>query len=438
MQERFEKNIEQKLNEFNIEPSPQIWQEVETALHEKRKRRVVAWWWTGLCGLVLLGGGIFIATNQLNKSDNQITKENEVHKPVQQQVLQENNSLQNKELKDEVINEESTVIHQSIIQKEKTNTVVVTKSINNNKAEKDKSTDVFIIDLKIGLKENKNITTIEADKNIVVEKENVQSSVTGTKGISDSTEIVVTNADSAVKKDSAIAKTKTDSSNNTTKKEEKKKKHQWLLTAGGGLSYVNGNGFLTGGNSYGSLLYNNAPQVGSGARTPSTVSLPQPGYFLLLGATYEQTFNKRWKGYAGLQYRYINNKQVADSSYTTVTNYSHWLQLPVSIGYTFNPSSKNKFQFLLGGSVAWAFAEKWLVTDQLTGSYYYNSSLNNHFIFNIHTGLQYNVENKWMIAFMLEQSLTPIHNQISNKYYWQQLSLQASIPFSLFNKQKTK
>jgi len=66
MQGKFEKNIEQQLSNFSLEPSPQIWQDVENVLHPHKKDRGLIWWWIPLLGLLLLGGGwwLFHSINQ--------------------------------------------------------------------------------------------------------------------------------------------------------------------------------------------------------------------------------------------------------------------------------------------------------------------------------------------------------------------------------------
>ncbi|MDE3144644.1 MAG: hypothetical protein KGL19_10850, partial [Bacteroidota bacterium] len=152
-----------------------------------------------------------------------------------------------------------------------------------------------------------------------------------------------------------------------------------------------------------------------------------------------------------LQYRYLQNKQSVgiDSTltggiiYFTVgnnsvkTNYAHWLQVPVTLNYSLNPSAKNKFQLIFGGSLAWAFAEKWMVTDanNFAHPYFYNSSVNRHVFINLSTGIGYNYNNKFRISLLAEQSLSSIHKLSTNKYYWQQLSLQINKPIQFSSRQ---
>ncbi len=56
----FEKEMQERMQDFRISPGPQVWKQVEAALpEEKRKRRFAFWWWLPL-GL-MVGGGIWYA-----------------------------------------------------------------------------------------------------------------------------------------------------------------------------------------------------------------------------------------------------------------------------------------------------------------------------------------------------------------------------------------
>jgi hypothetical protein len=56
----FEKEMQERMQDFRISPGPQVWKQVEAAMpEEKRKRRFAFWWWLPL-GL-LVGGGIWYA-----------------------------------------------------------------------------------------------------------------------------------------------------------------------------------------------------------------------------------------------------------------------------------------------------------------------------------------------------------------------------------------
>src|SRR6478609_6876354 len=56
MQDGFEKEIQRRMQDFNLEPSQQVWNEIDTALSEKKRRRFIIWWW--LLPLMLAGVSI--------------------------------------------------------------------------------------------------------------------------------------------------------------------------------------------------------------------------------------------------------------------------------------------------------------------------------------------------------------------------------------------
>lgn len=249
---------------------------------------------------------------------------------------------------------------------------------------------------------------------------------------------------------------KTDSSfNNVIAKQDipqkkKRKKQSWFISIGGGSLHVNHSNLfqVASANQYSSIP---GGQPGS-SNPPAAVTSPSLGLNLYTRIGYQYQFGKRWLLKTGLQYSYFQNKQQVGTdslasngiSYfkagdlSNKINYAHWLQLPIAIGFTFNPSLKNKFQFFLGGSLAWSFKEKWLVTDasNLSHPYYYNTSLNNHAIINLNAGIGYNFGNHFQISLLAEQSLTPIHRIKAEKKYWRRFSLQIEKPL-IFHKKKS-
>ena len=76
MQEGFEKKIQERMQDFSLEPSPQVWAELESALRENKRRRFAIWWW--LMPLMLGVGGAFWYYNKtvdVNKPHTEITND---------------------------------------------------------------------------------------------------------------------------------------------------------------------------------------------------------------------------------------------------------------------------------------------------------------------------------------------------------------------------
>lgn len=444
MQGKFEENINQQLSNFSLEPSPQIWLDVETALHPHQKHRGIIWWWMPLLGLLLAGGGwwFYHSTNE--------TKNN-IHSSISQNKNAINDNLIDNEKK-QVENIPSNIQSQkNKIKKEAKENINSSLTIQSIK----------IIDRKNTIPKPENNVAVEDQQNkktttIIKNGENI-SDKNKEKYANNITVIVQKNIDSIISTNEkhTTTKDKNDSaiisliSKNKIQIPNKNKTNHWLIAFGiGGLQVNRLNSF-----SVNQLAY-------SSATVPANIyplaTEAKNGVNFFAGIVYEKNINKRWCFNTGLQYRYLQNKQSVglDSTVTggiiyytavnttTKTNYAHWLQVPVVLSYSINPSAKNKFQLILGGSFAWAFAEKWLVTDpnNFAHPYFYNASINNHVFVNLSAGIGYNYNDKFRILLLAEQSLSPIHKQSTNKFYWQQLSLQISKPiqFSSRKNKKTK
>src|SRR5687767_10293687 len=68
----FEKQVQQKLDELQLRPSPAVWTDVEKQIRkEKKRRRVIVFWW--LLPLLLTGAGAIYYYSQVNSSDSTIS-----------------------------------------------------------------------------------------------------------------------------------------------------------------------------------------------------------------------------------------------------------------------------------------------------------------------------------------------------------------------------
>ena len=75
MQEGFEKNIQQRMQDFNLEPSPMVWTEIDASLNDKKRRRFAAWWWLLPPAAAMLAAFI-ILTYKTTKNSNSSLSEN--------------------------------------------------------------------------------------------------------------------------------------------------------------------------------------------------------------------------------------------------------------------------------------------------------------------------------------------------------------------------
>ncbi|OIR05424.1 hypothetical protein GALL_124750 [mine drainage metagenome] len=446
MQGKFENDIEQQLSNFSLEPSPQIWKDVEAALHPRQKRRGIFWWWVLPLGLLLAGGGwwFYYSNNETKININSTTIQNK--KEINDDLIDDK--------KKQVENIPSTVQPQ----KNKTDNAVIKTAGNNlivrsikNSNSKD---DILQNKKEIAdeVQQNKTTTTFskKEENNSDKNKANPADSLT-TIGQKNVDSIISTNEKHTTTKDKNDSAITTSSSKNNIPKTEKNKNNHWLINFGGGSLHANQiNLFPATAASYSNV---GSANPGGISNAGNQILEASTGFHFFGGIVYENNISKRWDFNTGLQYRYLQNKQSVgiDSTLTggiiyftaannsVKTNYAHWLQVPVMLNYNLNPSAKNKFQLIFGGSLAWAFAEKWLVTDpnNFVHPYFYNTSINNHLFINLNAGIGYNYNNRFRISLLTEQSVSPIHKQSTKKFYWQQLSLQINKPIQ-FTSRKNK
>jgi hypothetical protein len=456
----FEKNIKNKLSDFNIEPSAQVWLDVEDALLQRRKRRIATWWWVTLPALLfLIGGGIWWMSNNnketipsskttfslhqknINPGVPKLKIDSSIAENTGSPSLTKVKHIKSNKENIAVISKETMANNQQLSGHQLYNE---DHQVNGNK----RVNAMGGVPVAPNIKENSSDSLISVVPSVKdkttnlaeVKTDNITSSSSDDKNASSSNKSVLV---AGKQKDSlfpnSIAAIKNDF--------KQKNRHQWLITAVGGFITVKEGASFFASNQN---AYSPAPPstgVSSGGSSGSS-SIPQPGngYSFGAGVQYSQHIHRKWEASAGVQYHYLQNRQnvgldsvVTNSAITyfssiqsirSKTNYAHWIQLPVSLDYTFNPSFRYQLQLSVGGSVAWAFSEQWLVTDK-TNTYYsfqYNSSLNNRFIANVHIGIGLNCNDRFRVFLLDEQSITPIHKNTTQKFYWQQFSLQISKP----------
>jgi hypothetical protein len=462
---KFENDIEQRLGGFSIAPSAHVWEGVEASLHEKKKRRFAIWWWIPMAGILLLGAGWWLLDSGNNNGQQKELAETTAGSKKQTVTAKEDgkkaiavtaNSIE--ETTNKEIDTKENLTPQDLAKKQSSlmNGKETFRTVAQKKAIIKKVAPTANTIGNVSTAEENKTENVETSKTVIAAT-NQKEAVHGTTA----SKSIQASVDSLVKKDSTpiigyvVDLKKKDSSTiialvDSAKKKAKKQQHQWLVTAGGGISLVKGNNLLSQ-KSYDNATINNSggsfggsSGIGSGQSNMGSqpVPLPNTGFFMLAGIAYESSISKHWTGNIGLQYRYIQNRQtVYDSALraTTgnnyVTNNSHWLDLPVSIKYTFNPNGQTKYGLLVGGSVAWAFSQKWAYVPT-TNYYYYNKALNNNIILGLNAGAFIKTSNGLTFTFMGEQSLTPIHKVDYNKYYWRQWSAQVSLPLNLLHKPK--
>src|SRR5215218_8533673 len=73
----FEKRVQQKMEGFDLSPSPELWEEVERRIRKEKKRRFVFWWLLLFTGLG--GGAIALLLDTNNKKTTGIAVNSKVN-----------------------------------------------------------------------------------------------------------------------------------------------------------------------------------------------------------------------------------------------------------------------------------------------------------------------------------------------------------------------
>lgn len=442
MQEPFEKNIEQQLKSFTLQPNETVWQEVEQALHSKKKR-FLPFWFFGIIGLCMLGIAtkLFYTANTTASKKEQIAEKkianNEQKNTVEnltESFLKQQQNL-NETKKFDVNNKKasSNILVNSI----------QTKSVDTNKKLSTNSSTQFITKQVHVNSDNNYLTNVIEDKTDAKNKSSSYAIHDVTSKFEQQALITVHLQLNDLNQLKTIDQlTLTDNHFPLVKDFPKKQpsKKEWFVQINGGVFQPQQNLFSK---STAADFASGSSLIVANNTTSKSIEMPN-GIAIGIGTGFNKTINKKWNYSIGIQYQYYGNKQQlsADSALSTpnngiqnyvnyypsgttknVNNQAHLLTVPINFNFSINPNAINQWQLQAGISGSLAIYNNWLIANVATGKYYYDRSLNNLFIGNIQAGITFNHNNQYGISLIAQRSLTPIHKQFNNVYF-SQLSLQ--------------
>ncbi len=442
MQEPFEKNIEQQLKSFTLQPNETVWQEVEQALHSKKKR-FLPFWFFGIIGLFMLGIAtkLFYTANTTASKKEQIAEKkianNEQKNTVEnltESFLKQQQNL-NETKKFDVNNKKasSNILVNSI----------QTKSVDTNKKLSTNSSTQFITKQVHVNSDNNYLTNVIEDKTDAKNKSSSYAIHDVTSKFEQQALINVHLQLNDLNQLKTIDQlTLTDNHFPLVKDFPKKQpsKKEWFVQINGGVFQPQQNLFSK---STAADFASGSSLIVANNTTSKSIEMPN-GIAIGIGTGFNKTINKKWNYSIGIQYQYYGNKQQlsADSALSTpnngiqnyvnyypsgttknVNNQAHLLTVPINFNFSINPNAINQWQLQAGISGSLAIYNNWLIANVTTGKYYYDRSLNNLFIGNIQAGITFNHNNQYGISLIAQRSLTPIHKQFNNVYF-SQLSLQ--------------
>lgn len=299
MQNEFEKQVQQKMEELKLVPSDPVWQKVEMQIRRKKDRRRLIFWIPLL--VALLGGGLWMGIDYSSKNisyepETHNSRENKNHTPLNQ--ITTTAKANQKETKQ--VNETKAVKHSDITSNASLKQRSVQKLLS-------KSKNSFTIAEQRSNAEDISLINSETTKEISVQPEE-KASDTNSEIKSLDTATVVNDESKTV-----IATPKTDSlskdSSSIVKPEIKKHKEakwKYALHVNAGTSGLNRLNLFNADKSLAVPNYNGGSTSGGGP-VYYGASTVEKDFSFAVGANAQKQIGKRTSFSAGLQYNYYSN-----------------------------------------------------------------------------------------------------------------------------------
>ena len=423
MQNEFEKQVQQKMEELNLVPSGPVWEKVELQIRRKKDRRRLFFWLPAM--VLFLSGGIWFFMNDdvQNHATGKLSEKNlqQKNKLTKSQPIIHNKTITkatlNEKKTDKTKTHSSENVHESISE---TATIVtfnkpsIEKKLLIHKKRNSKSDFV----------ENENFSKQKKNSIVKEERKDFSSTVINQKKISDAdtasfvlhlnSNLALNNsekniADTIAKHDSVRADTALQKKPAASKKSAKPKWKYALLVNGGasGLSRLQ---LFNRQPSFGT-----APNYSAGTNSGGTFydrsSPVKKGWSLSVGIASVKRLSKRTSFFTGVQYRYYSNSILVGNKITQDTvlsnfavsqyysgnsatlqsyrNQYHFISVPVNIDWQL--LQKNPLNLHAGISLQYLIQTNALRFDAATKSYFNNKKAFNSTQLLSELGLTYSV-----------------------------------------------
>lgn len=381
MQENeFEDEIGKNMEGFGIDPSPQVWPEVERRIRKDRKRRFVLWFWLLLflltCGIIT--AVLFHPENKTQIATNQT--ENNKNEKLQNPILKDSSFSPNFESEYKKISEEISGNKQTAVEEKNTvpgkedkilkenkrslnfNKEVYHKSLSKNSSGKENINNGIFHQQQSNITNKNDETLIQPQiepSPILKEDSNTVNTITShSKAVDENNkEPNLENVDSINKKLAAVDSLPIDLNKQTPN--QKLKKWSW------GLNFAMGrSGFSKGILNFDKTLYADAiynSGTGSGQYSRAVPSPVNPSLYWSTGAFIQKPISKKLNISISLDYAYLSTKNKIGSRVDSSKVVNKNLQNEVQVAYFYRPSGlgtsknyTNQFHFIsLSADVAW-------------------------------------------------------------------------------------
>jgi hypothetical protein len=383
---KFEKQIREKMDQLGFDPSDKVWTEVGEAINSEKKRRRPIFWIFFLSGLIVAGGAMYMVLNKRTGENVRVEDKGQIASDLPAENKKENESAQ------KTVSGNSTSLSVSGNSRisQSTNSLPQFKS----KISRPNNSKLENVSISIGKKENQKTPQNVAPSNgdALVAGSNTPGSTNHPDSTVAQNKLNKTNLIDSVY-DSKSAKTKT----------KEAAKSPWSIGFTGGLGVSNINQSLFQSYSTAALYNTNLPANQTPGTTIHTPSELHSGFSFAAGISVKRSFSKRISATAGLGYHYystsMNTGASVDSSFTvyysaiaqaasinsfyrngeekSFTNQYHFIELPINLVVQLNKNTRNPINWEAGFSLAWLAGANALQFDPATNVYFKNNQLFN-------------------------------------------------------------
>ncbi len=367
----FEKRVQQKMGDFNLRPSADVWTEVERRIRKEKKRRFIVWW--PLFFLLAAGGiatGIFL-TNKKGKDETIVAGSKKTNTPTQSslektmipETVNNSNSINNtdidisknttvivKDNSDEIkITPDKTVINlKPIKQKNATGMTTVEKMTNNKQGN---NNDIVTTDKKVSSQNEQPLiaNTVPSKKNEPLALV-TDSATTTVIAIESNQETPQMNHQPV-----PVANIPDNTNEQRTKPTDiKTKKWDWGLNFSIGRSSI-GNGFSFAQKSlYAEALTLQSPPSSLFSYSSSWV---RPSFSWAAGVYFKKAVSKKLDFNVGLGYSFLSTKINVGSKVDSARLVNNFYSRNLTVGNFYrqgNSSYTNGFHFIsLSSNLSW-------------------------------------------------------------------------------------
>jgi Outer membrane protein beta-barrel domain len=408
MQNEFEKQVQQKLEELKLVPSEPVWQKVEMQIRQKKDRRRLVFWLP--LSALILGGGIWIAVSQYSKLNYNKGADSTPQStlPV---ATEKSNTNAEKPNNTATINNPEASIQNKTVQTKPDNKVhpattkpdlnfkepVSQKIFSGESKRKQKKSTETTKEISAKKDETTSINTETTDQVSTQPNDKINKNESHSEIIKDSTANTI---DKKEEKNEIVTAIKPDSVNHDTallKKPAVKKiampKWKYSVAVGTGISGLGRLNIYNGAkDSASNLSYSGSPNQNPGGSVRNGPSAIKKGLSIAIGILARRQLNKQINFSAGLQYNYYSNtitvgNKVAQTTVIrdfsvsqyysnnstasqTYRNHYHFISLPLAIDWKL--LKRLPLDFHAGLSLQYLIHTNALVFDYNRQAYFYS------------------------------------------------------------------